>query len=237
MASTAASDALAGAGSRARSGTAGMLLFPVFLGVVVLLTWARWDFLHSLGWTLLYDGRVAYPSVLARSDLGLLQTANFVLVGVLAAWFGRGLRPHFRHRWSAGVALAGLAGVTLSGALLAFPTDLPGEAISWHGAIHGVGFILLLLGCTTTALASGLALRGAPGWRGYRAYSLFTAVVAVLTVLVGIMAGRLGQVFFYVTITALLGWFAVMGARLRQLARAQVASPLEGATSPHRSMS
>lgn len=225
MVSTTAHGSSSSAASRARSGAAGILLFPVFLSVVVLLTWLRWDFLHSLGWTVLHDGRVAYPSVLARSDLGLLQTANFVLVGVLAAWFGRGLRKHFRHRWSAGAARASLAGVALSGALLAFPIDFPGEVISWHGAVHGVGFLLLLLGCATAALSSALALRGAPGWRGYQVYSLLTAAVAVLTVLTGIMLPRLGQIPFYLTITVLLGWFGVMGARLHQLARAEAASP------------
>ena len=157
-----------------------MLLYPIFAGVVVLLTWLQWNFLHRLGWTVLDGGRVAYPSALARGSLGLLQTVNVVVVGMLAAWLGRGLQAHFCHRWSAGVARASFVVVALSGVLLAFPTDLPGEGFSWHGAIHGVGFVLLLLGCVTATLASGLALRGAQGWRGYGVYSLLTAVVAVL---------------------------------------------------------
>lgn len=227
MVSKPVDDSSSGARSRARSGAAGMLIYPLFAGVVVLLTWLQWDVLHKMGWTVLDDGGVLYPSVLARGDLGLLQAANVVVVGLLAAWFGRGLQTHFRHHRSARVASAGLAVVALSGFLLAFPTDLPGEVLSWHGAIHGVGFALLLLGCPTAALASGLALRGAPGWEGYWAYSLLTAVLPVL--LATVLSG-LGQIASYQIITILLVWFAVMGARLRQLARAEASPVLEGET-------
>ena len=214
-----------GAAARARSGVAGMLIYPLFAGVVLVLTWLQWDFLHGMGWTVLDDGGVLYPSVLARGDLGLLQAVNGVAVGLLAAWFGRGLQTHFRHRRSARVASAGLAVVALSGLLLAFPTDLPGESLSWHAAIHSVGFALLLLGCPTAALFSGLALRGAPGWEGYWVYSLLTAV---LPVLLATMLAGLGQVASYQIITILLVWFAVMGARLRQLARAEASAVLGG---------
>lgn len=215
------------AGSRARSGAAGMLIYPLFAGVVVVLTWLQWDFLHGMGWTVLDDGGTLYPSVLARGDLGLLQAVSVVVVGLLAAWFGRGLQTQFQHHRSARVASAALAVVALSGLLLAFPTDLPGEALSWHGAIHLVGFTLLLLGCPTAALASGLALRGAPGWENYWVYSLLTAVLPVL--LATVLAG-LGQIASYQIITILLVWFAVMGARLRQLDRAEAPSVLEGET-------
>ena len=152
--------------------------------------------------------------------------ASVLVVGLLAAWLGRGLQAHARPRGSAGAAKVSVAVVALSGALLASPTDLPGEAFSWHGAVHGVGFVLLLLGCAAAADTSGLALRGAPGWRGYWVYSVITGTVALL---LATALGSLGQLTSYLTIAVLLGWFAVMGSRLRQLARAESAAMPEGA--------
>ena len=199
-----------------RAGIAGMAMLPVFALVVVLLTWLEWDFLHELGWTVLDPGEVNYPSSLARGELGLLQSLNFLLLGVLAALFGLGLRTQFVHRRSGAVARVGVAAVALAGALSAFNTDLPGEAMSWHGLIHGIGFVLLMLGSVVTFIASGLALRGAPAWKGYVAYSLLNPVLAVV---VSVVLTPFGQVAFYALVAVLLGWFAVMGMRLWQLAK------------------
>jgi hypothetical protein len=94
-------------------------------------------------------------------------------------------------------------------------TDLPGEPDSWHGLLHGIGFILMLLGCVTTFVAGGLALRGAPGWKGYWVYSLLNTPLAVG---VSMTLSPFGQVSFYGLVTTLLAWFAVIGMRLRELA-------------------
>src|SRR5687767_1023527 len=79
-------------------GGAGMLMLPLFAITVVVLTWAEWDFLHDLGWTVLHPHGVNYPSSLARGDFGLVQSLNFVVLGVLAFLFARGLRTQFVHR-------------------------------------------------------------------------------------------------------------------------------------------
>jgi hypothetical protein len=52
----------------------------------------------------------------------------------------------------------------------------------------------------------------------------------VLPVLLATVLAGLGQIASYQIITILLVWFAVMGARLRQLARAEASSVLEGET-------
>jgi hypothetical protein len=198
------------------AGTAGLAMYPVFAITVVLLTLLEWNFLHRTGWTVVDDNTVNYPSALARGDLGLIQSLNFLLVlGVFAVIFGQGLRTQFVHRWSGTVATIGLGAVGLSGLLSAFFTDLPGEPASWHGNLHGLGFVLLMLGSAVTFVAGGLALRGAPGWKGCSLYSLLNVPLAIAVTAV---LSPFGQVAFYGLVTVLLAWFAVMGLRLRQLA-------------------
>lgn len=197
------------------AGTAGMLMLPVFTLTVVVLTWLEWDFLHSVGWTVLHEHEVNYPSGLARGDFGILQSLNFLLLSAFAAVFAQGLRTQFVHRWSGLVATVGLGSVAVSGLFSAFPTDLPGEATSWHGVLHGIGFVLLMLGCAVAFLGSGLALRSAPSWRGYWVYSLANLPLAIA---VSAALTPFGQVGFYGLVFVLLAWFGVMGYRLRQLA-------------------
>jgi hypothetical protein len=197
-------------------GLAGMLMYPVFTVTVVLLTWAEWDFVHGLGWTVLHPHDVNYPSSLARGGLGLLQSLNFLAVlGVLGLLFARGLRTQFVHRWSGAVGTVALAAVVLSGLLSAFPTDLPGETASWHGFLHGLGFAFLMVGNLVAFLAAGLALRGAPGWERFWVYSLLNAPAAVLALIV---LAPLDQVAFYAAVTVMLSWYAVLGARMYRLA-------------------
>lgn len=136
------------------AGTAGMAMLPVFVLTVVLLTWLEWDFSHATGWTVLDEHGVNYPSALARGDLGFLQALNFFALGMLALVFGQGLRTQFVHRRSGAIATAGLVAVGLAGPFSAFATDLPGESATWHGLLHGIGFLLLTLGSVVTFIAS-----------------------------------------------------------------------------------
>jgi hypothetical protein len=175
---------------------------------------AEWDFLRSVGWTVLDAHDVNYPSGLARGDLGVLQSLNFLVVlSVLCFLFARGLRTQFIHGWSGTVATVALGAVVLSGVMSAFPTDLPGETASWHGDLHGLGFVLLILGNLVAFVAAGLALRGAPGWKGFWLYSLLNAPAVVLA-----FVAPLGQVALYLTVTLMLCWYAVPGARMYRLA-------------------
>jgi hypothetical protein len=197
-------------------GVAGILMYPVFTITVVLVTWAEWDFLHGIGWTVLHPHEVNYPSSLARGDLGLIQSLNFLVVlGVLCLLFTRALRTQFVHRWSGAVATVALAAVVLSGPLSAFPTDLPGETASWHGFLHGLGFVLLIVGNLVAFVAAGLALRGARSWAGFWVYSLLNAPAAVLALIV---LAPLDQVAFYAGVSLMLVWYAVVGVRMYFLA-------------------
>ena len=195
-------------------GLAGMLMYPVFTVTVVVLTWAEWDFLHGIGWTVLDAHDVNYPSSLARGDFGVVQSINFLVVlSVLCLLFSRALRTQFLHRRSGTVAVGALAAVVLSGVLSAFPTDLPGEATSWHGTLHGLGFVVLMVGNLVAFVAAGLALRGAPTWAGFWVYSVLNTPAAALVIFL-----PLGQPAFYAAVTVMLLWYAVLGARMYRLA-------------------
>ena len=113
------------------------------------------------------------------------------------------------------MAAVGFVTLGLSGPFLAFATDLPGEPVSWHGLLHGIGFLLLMLGAAVAMVASGLALRSAAGWNRHWVYSLLNVPLAIAVFLA---LSTFGQVSFYRLVTVLLTWFAVMGLRLRQLA-------------------
>lgn len=52
-------------------GVAGLVMLPLFAIVVVVLTWAEWDFLHGLGWTVLHAHDVNYPAAWPVATWGL----------------------------------------------------------------------------------------------------------------------------------------------------------------------
>ena len=161
-------------------GVAGLLMLPLFAVTVAVLTWAEWDFLHDLGWTVVHAHDVNYPSSLARGDLGPVQSLNFALLGLLTFLFARGLRTQFVRRLPGIVASAAFGAASLGALLSVFAIDLPGEPASWHGWLHGIGFVLLLLGNLIAFVAAGLGLRDAPGWGRVWVYSVANAPAAIL---------------------------------------------------------
>jgi hypothetical protein len=196
-------------------GLAGMLMLPLFALTVVVLTWAEWDFLHALGWTVMHEHGVNYPSSLARGDPGVLQSLNFAALGLLTVLFARGLRTQFGRGRPGAVASVAFGTAALGGLLSAFPTDLPTESASWHGRLHSTGFGLLLLGNLVAFVAAGLALRDRRGWERLWAYSVANAPAAIL---VAVALLPFDQVAFYAAIVVMLAYDGVLGLRMRRLA-------------------
>ena len=195
-------------------GVAGLLMLPVFATTVAVLTWAEWKFLHGLGWTVVHAHDVNYPSSLARGDLGLVQSLNFAVLGLLTFLFARGLRTQFVRRLPGIVASVAFRAASVGAVLTVFPTDLPGEPASWRGRLHGIGFVLLMLGNLVAFVAAGLALRDAPGWRRLWVYSVANAPAAVL---VAVALLPFDQVAFYAAIVVMLGYYGVLGLRMNRL--------------------
>ena len=98
-------------------------------------------------------------SLLALTSAGWVQILNFVLTGVLVIVFARALRstmagtrggawgPRLLAIMGVGLVVAG-AFVTDGGA--GYPAGAPSGApdISWHGALHEVGFVMAMLSWT-----------------------------------------------------------------------------------------
>ena len=202
--------------TRRASGLAGVALAPFFVAVLLVVTWIEWDFLHSIGWSPTSENDVNYPSATLRGDIGAVQTANFVITGVLGGIFSTSFRREFRHRLSGWVATAGLSLFSVAMFLSAVPGDLPGEKTSWHGDVHDFGFLCFLVSMVVGFSASGLALRGNPDWRGWR---LFGWAPVVLFVVAITNAGLPGDVGFGLFLVLGLSWYGFMGSHLLALSR------------------
>lgn len=137
----------------------GLLAGPVLLGVGLAQVFTRDGFdldRHAL-------------SQLALGPWGFVQILNFLASGVLVIAAARGLRGVLGTVWGPRL-LAGfgtgmlIAGVFVADPAFGFPVgtpDGPGP-ISWHGALHGVGFVVAMVSWAAAmiVLARGFAARG-----------------------------------------------------------------------------
>ena len=219
--------------TRRTSALAGLTLGPLWIAVVAVVTWLEWDYLHSLGWGLVNNNEVPYPSATARGDYGFLMMANFAVAGILAAVFAVGFRREFRRKISGGVATVGFGLFTLGMLLNVGQTDLGEEPLTWHGTMHGIGFVMTLLSMAIAFSASGLALRDNPDWRGWRLLG-WTPLPMVVIAFTG--AGLPGDTGFYLFLAVGFGWYAVMGARMlaldRSVSEPRVASAVPNTAAP-----
>jgi Protein of unknown function (DUF998) len=131
-------------------------------------------------------------SLLGLGSLGWVQIANFVVCGVLYVLGAIGLRsalqPGRGKTWGPlfiGITGVGLivAGLFTTDAGAGFPPGAPAgaPAMSWHGVLHEVGFLLSFVGAIGACLvfAGRYAALGRRGW----------AVAAVATVVVTLVIG------------------------------------------------
>jgi hypothetical protein len=192
---------------------AGMTAGALFLATVTLLTWLRYDYLHSLGWTISDDGQVPWPSSLALGDHGWAQIANFAITGLLLLLFVRALRHHLPERTSASVASTLMTMMALAMIALAAPTDpkFGAEPSTWHGWTHGIAFVVVVVGSIITPAVTARALRRDERWRPLARVSLAVPVLGLACLAVP------SQIGFYAFLVILFGWFAVLAARLYRL--------------------
>jgi hypothetical membrane protein len=159
-----------------------------------------------------FDVRKHAASMLAVGDLGWIQSANFVITGVLLITGAAGLRRASGGRWAPrllgvyGVGTAA-AGLFVPDPSMGFPAGAPdGQAasMSWHASLHfatgGIGFLGFVIGCFVVARRFARA-----GERGWTAYSVVTGV-SFLAAFAGIASGSTGGpvLAFYAAVA--LGW-------------------------------
>jgi hypothetical protein len=192
---------------------AGMIGPAMYAFVVVILTLAQYGFMIRLGWDPVGTSDVPWPSGLALGPLGWLQVLNFAFFGltliVLALGLHRGVASRVKASW-AGPALLVVSGIAL--VLAAFKTDphLSEGPQTWHGWIHFLAFILLVLALLLPLFFWWWRLMRDPRWRGYDLYTLITAILCVALLFVSAW-----QWAFYFFLAVILTWIEVMALRLR----------------------
>ena len=204
------------------AGLAGMIGAAGFAVVVVFLTFAQLGFMVELGWKPLGTSDVPWPSGLALGPLGWLQVLNFAFFGltlmVFALGLNRGVAPSGRLSW-AGPAFLMVAGVALVlAAFKADPHTMQGSQ-TWHGAIHLLAFLLLVLSFLLALFFWRRRLSRDPRWRGYATYTLITALLYIALLLASIW-----QWGFYLFLANVLLWVELMALQLRRTAETPSAS-------------
>lgn len=164
-----------------RAGLVAPVLFAVGL---VVITWAEWDYMRGLGFSLTDHGESAWPSGLAQGPIGWTQNVNYAIFGLLVLVFFSGLTGEFTRRRSRRTARVLLTGFGIALVLLAFPEDGPPfeNPTTWAGYLHAFGFIGIVLFSFSAMIATAIALRGNAAWRGYSAWS-FAAAGAIFVFL------------------------------------------------------
>ena len=184
----------------------------VFALIAVVLTFAQYDFMVGLGWKPLGASDVPWPSGLALGPLAWLQVLNFVFFGLTLIYFALGLHREVASRgrlsW-AGPTFLAMSGVAL--VLAAFKTDphLKEGPQTWHGAIHLLAFILLVVSFLLALFFWWRRLGRDPRWHGCAVYTLITAVVYIV-----LLFASIWQWGFYLFLGVVLAWVEVMAMHL-----------------------
>jgi hypothetical protein len=134
--------------------SARLLACGIVAGPLFLLVWALQAFTRDG-----FDPGRHPLSLLSLGDLGWIQIANFVLTGTLFVACSVGMRRvlHSGRGGSWGPRLIGafgagliVAGVFTTDPGAGFPAGAPAGTpdISWHGALHEIGYVVVMLSWT-----------------------------------------------------------------------------------------
>ena len=165
-------------------------------------------------------------SLLANGQYGWVQSANFIVAGLLSLLFAYGVTPHL-HGGRGAVAgpvlftVYGLGlitgGIFKADPAMGFPAGAPAgypEQISTSSVIHAfappIAFLALVAACLV------LARRFAT--EGHRAAAIVTVVVAVVSFLLPLPIGPQHSVRLFVAVVLGFAWVTAFAARLRSRA-------------------
>jgi hypothetical protein len=198
---------------------AGMAAPPLFVAGLVVITWASWDYLTGLGFSLTGHGDSAWPSGLAQGPVGWAQVVNYAAYGVLLGVFVHGFRRELAGRPWGRTARVLLMLMTFGWLFVAFPEDGPpfGDPGTWAGVLHGVGFILLVFGAPAAMAAVAWSLRGRHRWSAQARMSGLAAALSLFFLFALVFAleaqTTLGIYGFFAT---QLLWLETLALRLRR---------------------
>jgi hypothetical membrane protein len=192
---------------------AGVLAGPLFVTTAVVQILTRDGFDLS-----------RHPiSLLANGEYGWVQSANFIVAGLLSLSFAYGVVPHLRGGRGAiagpvlftvyGVGLI-TAGVFKADPAMGFPAGAPAgypEQISTSSVIHAFAPPLAFLALVAACLV--LARRFAA--EGHRTAAAVTVVIAVASFLLPLPFGPLHSVRLFVAVVLGFAWITTFAVRLR----------------------
>jgi hypothetical protein len=206
----------------ALAGSVGPLLF---VAIVVVVTALEWDFLHQLGWHLVQGSSVPYPSATAMGSFGLLQTANFIQLGLSVVAIAIGLWRTVQPRPRVGAGFVFVAGVAI--VLAMFTTDgTTDQPTTWHGWIHSLSFLAHLFASMLGAVALAIQLRNNPEWRPIARASIAVPVVIIAVLFLGGAVKQAGGLLGLISFLVLNGWYELLGLRLLSLSSKEGSKPL-----------
>jgi hypothetical protein len=172
--------------AKASQQTSRLLSGGIVAGPLFLVVWAPQAFTRDG-----FEPERHPISLLSLGDLGWLQIANFVVTGALFVACAVGLRrvvhPGRGGTWGPrliGALGSGLitAGVFVTDAGAGFPAGAPEGTpeMSWHGVLHEVGYVVVMLSWTAACfvLRSRFVTSGRRGW----ARACLVAVAAVVVI-------------------------------------------------------
>ncbi len=172
-----------------------------------------------------FDLRRHAISLLSLGDLGWIQSANFLVTGVLALLCAIGLRRRLRGSrggtW--GPALIGVSGVAMAAAAfvhpdpgLGFPPGAPAgmpTTMSGHAALHMLAFSVALLSLIAACGVFARRFLG-QGRRGWGRYCVATAIVSLVLVMLSMSVKDGVGVFMAVGVAVVFGWVAALAGRV-----------------------
>jgi hypothetical protein len=185
----------------------------LFVVIAVVITVLEWDFLHRLGWHLVQDSSVPYPSSTAMGPYGLLQTVNFIQLGLSVIAIAIGLWRSVQPRPRVGAGFVFLTGVAI--VLAMFTTDgTTNQPTTWHGWIHSLAFLLHLFASLLGAVALAIQLRKNAQWRGIAQASIAVPVVIIATLFLGGAVKQAGGLTGIISLLILTAWYELLALRL-----------------------
>lgn len=188
----------------------------MFIAVVVVVTALEWDFLHRMGWHLVQDSAIVYPSATAMGPYGWLQTLNFLQLGLAIIAIAACLWIEMRPRPRITIGLVFVAGIAV--VLATFTTDgTNATPTTWHGWIHSISFLLLLFSTLVGSLALAFQLRNNPHWRPVAMVSVAVPVVIIAVLVLSGAVKQAGGLIGIVSLLVIIGWYELLAVRLLTL--------------------
>lgn len=196
--------------------TCGVVSAPLFYVLAIVQAFTRTGF----------DIRRHAISTLTLGDMGWIQSANFIITGLLAVLGAIGLRVLLRGgkggTWGAlSIGIYGI-GMIVAGLFrpdpgLGFPEGAPADmptSMSSHAVLHSMAFFIafICLIVATIIFSRRFAAQGESGWKNY---CMATAILSPLLIIIGMgITSWIGLIMGCAGIVA-FGWVSALAARLR----------------------